>query len=218
MKSLPSTPSPQEPRRLKTRAALIAAGAELLSRRPIDAIAVNDIVDAASVAKGSFFNHFEDKDAFAAAIAAEIRADIEARVTAANVGVSDPGERVARAICGFVQFTLVEPKRARIMLRGHSGAIYSDHPLNRGLKSDIASGVRTGHFRRSAAKAGVAFVVGVCHVTLSAVLGSGLKLRETRKFAKDMLVLVLTGLGVDEAEAGTISSRTIASVIVGDTK
>src|SRR5437879_4979216 len=41
--------NPQEPRRLKTRAALMLAGAELLAERPIDAIPVNDIVDAAQV-------------------------------------------------------------------------------------------------------------------------------------------------------------------------
>lgn len=196
----------------------MAAGAELLSRRPIDAIAVNDIVDAAGVAKGSFFNHFDDKGAFAAAIAAEIRADVEARVTAANIGFSDPGERVARAICGFVQFALVEPKRTRIMLRGHSGTVFSDHPLNRGLKSDIASGVRSGRFRSGAAKAGVAFIVGVCHTTLLAVLSGGTTLVEVRKFVADMLVLSLMGLGVDDSEAERTSSRAVASVIVGHTK
>lgn len=218
MASLPGTHNPQEPRRLKTRAALMAAGAELLARKPIDAIAINDIVEAAAVAKGSFFNHFEDKDAFAAAIAAEIRADIETRVTAANVGVSDSGERVARAICGFVQFSIIEPKRARIMLRGHNGTVFPDHPLNRGLKSDIASGVRSGRFRRNAEKAGVAYVVGICHTTLSTVLGGRMKLGEVRKFAADMLVLALTGFGVTTADAETISARAVASVIVGGAK
>ena len=54
--------SRQEPRRLRTRAALLASGAELLGQRPIDAIAINEIVEHAGVAKGSFFNHFADKD------------------------------------------------------------------------------------------------------------------------------------------------------------
>src|SRR5438477_9699273 len=131
--------SPQEPRRLKTRAALILAGAELLSERPIDAIPVDHIVGAAGVAKGSFFNHFADKDAFAAAIAGEIRAEIETQVTAANEGVADPARRIARAVARFVQFARIEPKRARIMLRGHEWTASVDHPLISGLPADIES-------------------------------------------------------------------------------
>jgi AcrR family transcriptional regulator len=104
---------------LRTRAALIEAGADLLAQRPIDAIPINDIVQAAGVAKGSFFNHFDDKDAFAAAIATEVREDLEARVAAANQDVADPAARVVRGMATFIHFALVDPKRTRIMLRGH---------------------------------------------------------------------------------------------------
>ena len=43
--------SRQEPRRLKTRAALLAAGLKLLADRPIDGISVDDIVRHAGVAR-----------------------------------------------------------------------------------------------------------------------------------------------------------------------
>ena len=70
------------PRRNRTREALLAAGAALLAERPIDALAIDDIVQAAGVAKGSFYNHFVDKAALANAIGEAIRDDIEARVAA----------------------------------------------------------------------------------------------------------------------------------------
>jgi AcrR family transcriptional regulator len=207
--------SPQEPRRLKTRAALMRAGAELLAQRPIDAIAVNDIVDAAGVAKGSFFNHFEDKDAFAAAIAAEIRADVEARVTAANIGVLDPAVRVARAFSGFVHFAIGEPKRARIMLRGQQWATAGDHPLNRGVQADIAHGVATRRFRQPAAAAGVIYVAGLCQMVMMAVVNDRLGLSEARRLTADVLVLALAGLGVADTEAELLISEAIADVVVG---
>ena len=46
------------PRAARTRAALIAAGFDLLVERSIDAIPIDDLVAKAGVAKGSFFNHF----------------------------------------------------------------------------------------------------------------------------------------------------------------
>ena len=48
------------PRAARTRAALLAAGFDLLVERPIDAIPIDDVVARAGVAKGSFFNHFAD--------------------------------------------------------------------------------------------------------------------------------------------------------------
>ncbi len=45
----------------RTRAALIAAGRRLFCERPVDAVAIDDIVQAAEVSKGSFYNHFDDR-------------------------------------------------------------------------------------------------------------------------------------------------------------
>jgi len=208
-------PSPQEPRRLKTRAALLQAGADLLARRPIDAIPVNDIVDAAGVAKGSFFNHFEDKDAFAAAIAADIRRQVETRVTAANAQVSDAAVRMARANCVFVQFALAEPKRAKIMVRGSDWAVATDHPLNRGLQADIAAGVASGRFGARAAGSGALYIIGLCMMMMACVVRDRLPLDAARRLASEMLLLALAGLGVAAADAGAIVANAAEEIIVG---
>ena len=47
-----------------------------MAERPVDAIAIDDLVAAAGVAKGSFFNHFADKRAFAQTIAEDIRREV----------------------------------------------------------------------------------------------------------------------------------------------
>ena len=83
------------PRAQRTYRALVDAGLELLAERPIDAVAIDEIVGRAGVAKGSFFNHFADKAAFGQAVGAEIRVELEARIGAANAGVADPFARLA---------------------------------------------------------------------------------------------------------------------------
>lgn len=206
-------PSPQDHRRQRTRAALLAAGEALLAARPIDAISVNDVVEAAGVAKGSFFNHFEDKAAFAEAIAAAIREEMEARVTAANEGVRDPALRVARGVCGFVQFALTEEKRARIMLRNHHGATAGEHPLNRGIARDIAMGLESGRFAARAGEGGVPFVIGACQILLMDVLTRRATPARARVAAAEMLTLVLEGLGAKNAAA--VADEAVQAVIVG---
>ncbi len=65
-------------RRLRTRTALLHAGRALLAVRDIDAISIDEIVAAADVAKGSFYNHFADKEeSFAREIGAAVRTEAE---------------------------------------------------------------------------------------------------------------------------------------------
>lgn len=50
-------------RTLKTRAKLIAASEEVISQGGYEALRVEEVVQTAGVAKGTFFAHFRDKDA-----------------------------------------------------------------------------------------------------------------------------------------------------------
>jgi len=50
-------------RTLKTRARLIAAAEDVIRRDGHEALRVEEVVQAAGVAKGTFFAHFRDKDA-----------------------------------------------------------------------------------------------------------------------------------------------------------
>ncbi|HLY79857.1 MAG TPA: helix-turn-helix domain-containing protein, partial [Caulobacteraceae bacterium] len=106
------TEAPTNPRAARTKAALMAAGRRLLSQRPIDAVTVDDIVQAAEVGKGSFYNHFDDREALARAISAQIRSSIETAIGRANAGVEDPARRMARAICSYLRYALDEPEHA----------------------------------------------------------------------------------------------------------
>ena len=72
----------------KTRAALVAAGRKLFCEHPIDAVAIDDIVREAGVAKGSFYNHFTDREALARAVTALIRADVEHAVWQSPAGAT----------------------------------------------------------------------------------------------------------------------------------
>src|SRR5690349_6429998 len=90
-------------RRVRTRAALLEAGRTLFASRSVDGVTIDDIVAAADVAKGSFYNHFPDKEALARELADRARAGAEALAARLGAGVADPAERVARAVCGFAR-------------------------------------------------------------------------------------------------------------------
>lgn len=188
------------------------AGADLLAERSIDAIPVNDIVERAGVAKGSFFNHFIDKDDFAAAIATDIRIQLDDRVTAANAGVTDAAARMARGICSFVQFALTDDKAARIMLRGHPRATQADHPMNAGVRADIARGAASGRFTVESEDAALIYVTGACQMLMGAVLGRKLSPSEAAGLTARTLTMILSGLGVSRDEASALAISAAAEI------
>jgi AcrR family transcriptional regulator len=189
------------PRIRRTRAALIAAGLDLLAARPIDAIAIDEVVAAAGVAKGSFFNHFADKHAFAAAVAAEVRAEVEGEVTRANAGLADPVARMAGGMAVAADFALRQPARARVLLRDQSVAAAADHPLNRGLREDIAAALAAGHLRPEAATSGLAYWLALCQVVMIVMVETHPPRAEAAARLEEMLAMGLTGLGVTTAHA-----------------
>jgi AcrR family transcriptional regulator len=198
--------SARNPRAERTRAALIAAGRRLFSQRPIDAVTIDDIVQAAEVGKGSFYNHFEDREALLRAIAAEIRASVERTVARVNAEVSDPAHRMARAICTYLRYALDDPERAGVLAQVYSGQTSLAAPLNRGLVDDIAAGLAVARFTVPTVESGVLYVLGVTQIALVR-LRQEPTASQAVSLAQQMCGLVLRGLGVNGAEADLIAAQ-----------
>jgi len=195
------------PRAARTRAALLAAGFELLADRPIDAIAIDDIVARAGVAKGSFFNHFADKAGFAAELGAAVRADLELRVGAENTGVTDPVARLASGMRVALDFALTERKRTIVMLRGLELSTGLGDRLNQGIRADVAALAAAGLTRPEAERSGVRFWLGLCQILQLGAVERELPRAEAAERLREMLVLGLTGLGVPQERAVRTASE-----------
>lgn len=194
------------PRAQRTYRALVDAGLELLAERPIDALAIDEIVGRAGVAKGSFFNHFADKAAFGQAIGAEIRVELEAQIGAANAGVADPLARLAGGMRTGLAFALDEPRKTAIMLRNASNSTLRDQPLNQGVAADLNAAVATGRLRKEAQQSGVRFWLGLCQVLMANAIERRIDRTEAARRLEEMLVLALTGLGLSAKDAAGYAS------------
>lgn len=87
-------PRPANP---EVRARLIAAGTELIHTRGFNGCGVKDITDAASVPKGSFYNYFQSKEAFAVEVLVSYWNELERRHSGLLKDPSaSPVERVTR--------------------------------------------------------------------------------------------------------------------------
>jgi AcrR family transcriptional regulator len=202
----------RNPRAERTRAALITAGRRLFSSHPVDAVTIDDIVQAAGVGKGSFYNHFDGRDALLRAVSAEIRASVERTVGRVNAGIADPGLRMGRAICTYLRYALDDPERAGVLARINYGQTSLASPLNQGLVEDVSAGLASGRFSVPTVEAAVLFVVGVTQVALA-------RLREDRTdsfavaLSQQLCALVLRGLGMSVAESDLIAAQASDEIV-----
>jgi len=203
---------PANPRAARTKAALMAAGQRLFSRRPIDAVTVDDIVQTADVGKGSFYNHFADREALARAIAGQIRASLESAIAQANAGVEDPARRLARAVCAYLRYALDEPEAAGVLVHIHSGHTSLTAPLNRGLVEDLEAGLAAGRFGVATLESAVLYVLGVTQLALVRIVQEPNPALAVF-LAQQMCALVLRGLGVAAAEADRIAAQASDEVV-----
>ncbi len=198
-------------RRARTRAALVQAGVTLFSARSVDGVAIDDIVAAADVAKGSFYNHFPDKDALAREIAEQVRGAVEAMAAFVNQGVEDPAERVARALCVFARQAAEQPLRVRAMQRLFPAGAVPDAPMTGGVRADIKAGLAAGRFDRVTLETGVLMAVGVIQIAVARVLevrAAG----SASGVARDLAFGLLRGLGMPADEAQAVAARAAGDV------
>ncbi len=213
---MPTSPVSSSPRAARTRAALIAAGFDLLVEKPIDAIAIDDLVARAGVAKGSFFNHFTDKADFATAIATEVRLELENLVARTNAGVADPIERIAGGMRVAAGFAIAQPRRSMVLLRTHANSTARAHPLNRGLLGDIEAACSRGLLRPEAKDTGVLYWLGLCQVLMMSLIERRPGRTAASRRVGEMLVLGLAGLGVPAKRVAEVARTNTAGVKRGN--
>ncbi len=189
-----------DPRRVRTRAALMEAAQTLFATRAIEAVNVEDITEAANVAKGSFYNHFTDKNAIAEEIFSLIREHAARMLDEMTEGDWTPAQRIARGGFTILKFALEHPESASALHRLSPSAIAPETPLNIRVREYLRLGMADRSFRHMPIEAAVLFVIGVEVVTLQRALAASPNLGAIAH-AAPLFEALLVGLGVDIAVA-----------------
>src|SRR5688572_173446 len=106
-----ATPEEREPRgarrKRETRDRLLRAAFRLFGERGVDAVAINEITEAADVGFGSFYNHFASKEAIYEAVVDWVFEDFADALDRLVSDIADPAEVVS--VC--VRHTLLRAQR-----------------------------------------------------------------------------------------------------------
>lgn len=209
MAVIETAPRPSK-KRDRTRQAIIDAGQQLFARQAMEGVTIDQIVDAADVSKGSFYNHFEDRQGLADAVFAGIEADLECTIGEANADIADPAERVTRALVVALRYGIDHPERVRAILSLSSRSTIAAAPLNAGVARDVGEGIAQGHFTDIDLESGVLLVIGTIVISLRHVTAAGTD-SGVAGLAEKMGGGLLRALGMEATRARNIAAEAAAA-------
>lgn len=133
-------------RRQETRHQIMAAGRALFVERGVENVSIDAITSTAGVAKGSFYNHFEGRDALFDALVAETVEQLLERRSRYQPPIEDPLD-LALARTWFAHYSLLsDPDACRLLLQAGSlstGEVITN-VMQQTLGGEIMAGVSLG--------------------------------------------------------------------------
>jgi AcrR family transcriptional regulator len=138
--------SRRERKKLETRQSLMEAALQLFGERGYEATTVEDITSAADVAKGTFFNYFETKEAILPAIAASRLEQLEEALRPERGAPDSPVARIKLALHLVAESPLCQKKLARHLFAAmmHRREIGPGHALRDLLAEQVRQAQAAG--------------------------------------------------------------------------
>jgi AcrR family transcriptional regulator len=133
-------------RKAETRAKLLEAAQAVFARQGIDATRINEITEEADVGFGSFYNHFESKDAVVAAVVEDAAGAIGVAIDAATADLDDPAEVISVAHRTLVRLAAEDPEFGWLLVRLEATHDLASSALGSYAIRDIRRGIASGRF------------------------------------------------------------------------
>ena len=136
-KFCPMEPGRRERRRTETRTRIFEAAMKLFSERGFSNTPVEEITDAADVAKGTFFNYFPNKEAIFEALAErQLGVIVEAEEKARTAPSVRP------VLVEMIHKLAARPSRSQLLLRSLMGAALTNGTMTRFFGKVLENGRR----------------------------------------------------------------------------
>lgn len=188
-------------KRARTRASILAAAFELFDAHGVDRVTVDDVRDAAGLARGSFYNYFSTFEDMLKAMASAIADELNREQSTLFDSLDDPAER----ICRNIQYSI-----ARLAPdRSCSGVVVRVTPLVGALtphmrahaEAAMAAAMAKGAVAVPAAEPALDLGLGLVVMALRRAMTEGLTTEDVAAYG----LMLLRAFGTSEARARAIA-------------
>jgi TetR/AcrR family transcriptional regulator, transcriptional repressor for nem operon len=110
----------------RTRQALLDAGVVVADRHGLAGLSVNQVVAEAEVAKGTFYVHFDDREAFVDALHERFHAAVEEAVATAVAAIPPGAERIVAGAEAYLDLCIEDRAVKALALEARSDPALAD--------------------------------------------------------------------------------------------
>jgi AcrR family transcriptional regulator len=189
-------------RREKTRQRLVAAAARVIARRGESNATIDDFIQVAGVARGTFYNYFQTREEVLEALWRYVGKSPYWEIHRTCADIADPAERLATFSRQVLCRTASDPTWGWLVyyLSADRDTVNVDllsFPL-----PDLLAGCSAGRFILSDVQCARDLVVGAIRSGMNALLNG----RGNPSYGDVIAEMILRALGIDGAEAKKIAS------------
>ena len=196
-------PSRVERRRARVRERILRVAEELTRARGVDVVTIEDITEAADVARRTFYHYFESKNDVVVPIARARTRALNRRIDRAVEQVEDPAELISIALRHTLRSMPEDPLCAWFIFRSGLPQQRLREVLEESGRRDVGRGLATGRFAVTNEAATSSILSGAMIGALSGRLEGILDDDDL----DDAVEYLLRLLGVPAGEASEIAHR-----------
>ncbi|WP_304175322.1 TetR/AcrR family transcriptional regulator [Phenylobacterium aquaticum] len=194
-----------ELRRGKTRGRIFEAASEVIARKGPHSVTIEDIVNAAGIARGTFYNYFQSTAELVSAVASEMAQSTDLEIEAQIQAIEDPAEAFATFGAMMASRVVGDPTRTWINLQQDRLQTQPPNAFVLRFEAILARGVEAGRFRSIDPLAARALALGSARAAIRNITSG----QADVSHAAEVLALILVALGVPADEATPICVRAI---------
>lgn len=202
-------PTPTAAQRRLYRVAL-----QLFAEKGVTRINVRELAEAAGMARGTIYNNLSDLDGLFSEVAAQLGAEMSARIAGSFAQIDDPAQRLANAVRFFTKCAHEDPHWGRFMCRFALSTKALQDIWTGQAVTDLRQGLDTGRYQFQPEQ-----LFSIVTLISGTVLGSMWLVLEGfktwREAGSDAAQFILTALGVPREEAQALARMELPALPEG---
>jgi AcrR family transcriptional regulator len=195
--TISNSPKAASGKRERTRLAIINAAISVIADKSLDNASIDDLMQAANMARASFYNYFQSRDEVLQAVIEEIRSRLHDNIEIHIQAEAGAAEIIACMMYGIMQYSLDNPSIGLTLMRlGGDTDWFSPYDLESRQFPRADDAILT------LIKYDFPFAIIHTYIegAFNTLLRRVLKQHIDRQSAEQLMMLILRGLGVAEPD------------------
>jgi AcrR family transcriptional regulator len=177
----------------------------VIAERGPDAPVIEDFIQAAGVARGTFYNHFKTTEELLTATSRWLEDTLIDSIESVIGEFEDPVLRAATGMRHWLHLSRRDPLFCAFVVRSR----FRGAAVERQLARDLGAGLRSGRLKAPSIELARDLVVGAIREAQARMMGA----RVPASYPDDVVRLILRALRLDERRIAALLAAPIAAVV-----